>query len=58
METVILFRNTQTGRVGFIADGDEIAVFKNEDEAIQFAESGKSPLLKAFPYQVVPLDEL
>jgi hypothetical protein len=58
MECVILFRNTQNAAVGFIADGDEIAVFPNEDAAIDFARDGNSPVLRAFPYQVVLLDEL
>lgn len=58
-ECVILFRNTQNGRVGFIAANDdpgEIAVFKNRDEAIACTEW--QPLLRAFPYQIVEVDEL
>lgn len=59
MECVILFRNTQNGRVGFIDEADgQISVFENEDVALDFALSGRSPVLTAFPYQVVKLDEL
>jgi hypothetical protein len=57
MECVILFRNTGNGAVGFIGDDGEIAVFERE-EAIEFALSGDSPALRAFPYQIVELDEL
>lgn len=61
MECVILFRNTQNGRVGFISDEDKpdhMAIFKSEDDAIGFARHGGSPVLRAFPWQVVLLDEL
>jgi hypothetical protein len=59
METVILYR-THGGKVDFIrgADetGNEIAVFKNEERAIEYAEHNK--LLEVVPYQIVVLDEL
>lgn len=59
MECVILYRNTQNNRVGFIEDADgQITVFENEDVAVDYAIMGSSPVLKAFPYQVVVLDEL
>lgn len=60
MECVILFRNTQNGSVGFISyeRDDQMAVFKSEDEATKFALSGESPVLRAFPWQVVILDEI
>lgn len=59
MECVILFRNTRNKRVGFIEDADgQITVFENEDVAVDYAIMGHSPVLKAFPYQVVKLDEL
>jgi len=57
MQAVILWRNTQNGQVGFISsDDDNIAVFADRDEAIELAENHH--LLRAFPYQVVELDEL
>jgi hypothetical protein len=58
-ECVILFRNTQNNRVGFVIDGDdpcEIAVFPHRDAAIDVA--AHIPILRAFPYQIVELDEL
>jgi len=60
-ECVILWRNTQLGRggVGFIStddDPDKIAVFKDRDEAIDCAL--KHPLFRAFPYQIVELEDL
>lgn len=59
METVIFWRNTQNNCVGFISDDKgELAIFKNEDDAIEFAERGDSPVLKVFPYQIVVLNEL
>lgn len=59
MECVILFRNTQNGRVGFIDDGDgQISVFENHDVAVDYALMGGSPVLRAFPYQIVELSEL
>lgn len=59
MECVILFRN-KNGRVGFISedDPDRIAVFQDREDAIKFATSGNSPVLRVFPYQIVDLDEL
>ena len=57
MECVILFRNTRNDRVGFVSDDEgDIAVFRNEDEAILAAH--KTTVCRAFPYQVVVLDEL
>lgn len=59
MECVILFRNTGNGAVGFISDGDEIAVFKDRVEASEFAQSTDCPpVLDAYPYQIVELDDL
>lgn len=57
VECVILFRNTQNGRVGYVSDDKgEIAVFPHDDAAIAAAEH--TTICKAFPYQIVPLDEL
>lgn len=57
MECVILFRNTQNGKVGFVSEENgEIAVFASEDEAADAA--GGITICRAFPYQVTPLDEL
>lgn len=57
MECVILWRNTQNNRVGFISDDDgEILVFDNMEDAIELALEHN--LLLAFPYQIVELNEL
>lgn len=58
MECVILFRNTQNGKIGYVSedDPDRIAVFANRDEAISAA--GNTAVCKAFPYQIVEVDEL
>ena len=58
MDCVILFRNTQNGKIGFISDDDpdKIAVFANFDEAMAAAD--KTTACKAFPYQIVKCDEL
>ena len=60
-QCVILWRNTQPGRggIGFISKDDqseEIAVFKDYDEAKECAM--EHPLFRAFPYQIVELDDL
>lgn len=54
MQTVILWKNTQNGRVGFIGDDDEIAVFDSRDQAQELA--WEHPLLQAFPYQIVDVE--
>lgn len=62
MECVILYRNTQNDKVGFVTDGEDslglplIAVFKHIDDAIEAASY--TTVCKAFPYQIVELDEL
>jgi hypothetical protein len=56
-ECVILWRNTQNDAVGFISNSEgDIEVFANRDEAIALALD--HPLLRAFPYQIVELEEL
>ena len=58
MDSVILFRNSHNGRVGFVSDDvdGEIAVFPDRDAAIDAAM--RIPCCQAFPYQVIELDEL
>lgn len=58
VECVILFRNTSNGAVGYISDGesDKIAVYHDEESAIR--DLPNIPILKAYPYQIVPLEEL
>lgn len=58
MECVILFRNTQNGKVGFVSDGepDRIAVFESEEQAER--EAPGITICKAFPYQIVRLEDL
>ena len=58
MQCVILYRNTQNNCVGFISevDPDQIAVFSNWERARHFAD--KNMLLRAFPYQIVELDDI
>ena len=57
-QCIIVFRNPRTGGVGIIHedDGDEVYVFANRDDAIECAL--KHPLLQAWPFQIVELDEL
>ena len=57
MDCVILFRNTINNRVGFVSDEDgELRVFPNQDVAIAVAE--EVPICRAYPYQIIALDEL
>jgi len=57
-ECVILFRNTINNRVGFVTedDAESIAVFVDRDKAIEAAF--QVPILQAYPWQLVELDEL
>lgn len=57
-ECVILFRNTSNKRVGFVTEDDceSIAVFADRDKAIQAAFN--VPILQAYPWQLVELDEI
>lgn len=55
-ECIILWKNTGNGAVGVIAHNDlgDPEVFASEATAEVFAQQSK--LLRAFPYQIVPLD--
>lgn len=56
-ECIILFRNTRNNKVGYVSDGDgDLAVFANRDEAIETARD--VPICRAYPYQIIELDEL
>lgn len=57
-ECVILFRNTMNKRVGFVTEDDceNIAVFADRDQAIKAAFN--VPILQAYPWQLVELDEI
>lgn len=57
-ECVILYRNTGNQRVGYIrdGDGDEIMVYRNYEAALR--DVANIPVLRAFPYQILELDEL
>lgn len=54
MDFVIVFRNPATGAVGFISDGDQVAVFKDQDEAERIADD--HALLQAWPYEVIEIN--
>lgn len=57
IECVILWRNTQNGSVGFISDDTgELEVFASFDAAQELAS--EHHLLRAFPYQIVKLEDL
>lgn len=60
MDHCILFRNPQNNIVGFVSDAEDddiIAIFPDEDAAIEAAEN--VPVIQAgWPYQIVCLDEL
>lgn len=57
-QCVILFRNTQNGAVGFVSDGesDRIAVFDSEEQAER--EAPGITICRAFPYQIVRLEDI
>jgi hypothetical protein len=58
-ECVILYRNPSNGKVGFIGGDDEdhvVAIFGSRDAAIRIAD--RMPICRAFPWQIVELDEL
>lgn len=56
-ECIILYRNTASGLVGFVNDSeDDVMVFADRDAAIAAADT--VPILRAYPYQIVELDEL
>lgn len=57
MDHVILFRNTLNNRVGFVTDDNgEMLVFPNQDAAV--AATDIVPILRAYPYQIIELDEI
>lgn len=58
MECIILYRNTGNGAVGYVSDGDgdKIMVYRDQEAAIR--DVPNIPILQAFPYQIVMLDEL
>ena len=59
MDHCILFRNTSNGRIGFVSEGDDsdvIAVYPDLDAAVEASEN--VPILRAYPFQIVCLDEL
>lgn len=54
---IILFRNTQNGAIGTISDEiGEIATFPTREAAQAIVDY--QPILRAFPSQIVELDEL
>ena len=57
-ECVIIFRNPSNSRVGYVREGDsdEIAVYRDYEAALR--DVPNIPILRAFPYQVVELDEI
>ncbi len=59
MDCVILYRNLENGKIGFITDDSgELAVFPDFDAAVTAVESETIPILQLYPYQIVILDEL
>jgi len=57
-QCVILFRNTMNKRVGFVTEDDleNIKVFPNMHDALEAV--GDVPILRAYPYQIIELDEI
>jgi hypothetical protein len=56
---VILFRNTGNGVIGYVSVGDEndnIATFPSREAAC--AAAHRVPICRAYPYQIVELDEI
>ena len=58
MECVILFRNTGNGEVGFVSDGDSYKIMVYRDREAAIRDVPNVPILRAFPYQIVEMDEL
>jgi len=57
MQYVIVYLNTRNDSIGFVADDNgEIAVFDNLDLAVTAAKT--APILRAYPFQIIELDEL
>ncbi len=58
-DCIIVFRNPRNGAIGIIReddDSDDPFVLPDRDAAIAFAQS--HPLLRAWPFQILELDEL
>jgi len=57
-ECVILFRNSRNKQVGFVTkdDGESIAVFPSRAAAEEVIVD--VPILEAYPWQILELDEL
>lgn len=57
-ECVILCRNMQNGKVGYVSDGegDKIAVYNSRGSALR--DMSNVPILRVFKYQIVELDDL
>lgn len=58
MDYIILYRNLRNKAVGYVSDGDsgKIMVYDSEDAAKR--DVPNILILRAFPYQIVPLDEI
>jgi hypothetical protein len=57
-ECVILYRNKQNGKVGYVSDGedDKIAVYNDHDGALR--DVPNIPILRVSRYQIVELEDL
>jgi hypothetical protein len=55
MSYIIVARNPRTGKLAVITDGEDVAEFGTEDEAIDAA--GNTMICKAWPYHFVEVPE-
>lgn len=56
MDHVILYRNSGNGKIGFVSESEEIAVFDSWEAALSAVAD--VPVLRAFPYQIVEINEI
>lgn len=58
MECVILYRNPRNKAVGYVSDGDGDKIMVYATEELAERDVPNIPILRAFPYQIVPLDQI
>ena len=58
MECVILYRNTNNGKVGFVTDGDSDVMMVYRDVESAERDIPNIAILRGYPYQIVELSEL
>lgn len=56
MKTIILYRNTENGKIGFVTDedGESIKVWPSYQAAL--ADVPNVPILRAYPHELIEFD--